>query len=94
MAKIDNIDLGEFPLLLAPMEDVSDPPFRALCKENGADVVYTEFISSEGLIRNAAKSAFSQNKKPKRLYKEFNQFGTKDSGYKYYSSGGNVFKGR
>ena len=48
--------MGSFPLLLAPMEDVSDPPFRALCKENGADVVYTEFISSEGLIRNAAKS--------------------------------------
>ena len=46
----------EFPLLLAPMEDVSDPPFRALCKEMGADVVYTEFISSEGLIRNAQKS--------------------------------------
>tara|TARA_Y100000361_G_C11061580_1_gene290775 strand:+ start:57 stop:242 length:186 start_codon:yes stop_codon:yes gene_type:complete len=45
-------------------------------------------------IKNAAKSAFSQNKKPKRLYKESNQFGTKDSGYKYYSSGGNVFKGR
>ena len=56
MAKIDNIELGEFPLLLAPMEDVSDPPFRALCKEQGADVVYTEFISSEGLIRDAAKS--------------------------------------
>jgi len=56
VVKIGNIDLGEFPLLLAPMEDVSDPPFRALCKENGADVVYTEFISSEGLIRNAAKS--------------------------------------
>ncbi len=56
MAKIDNIDLGDFPLLLAPMEDVSDPPFRALCKEQGADVVYTEFISSEGLIRDAAKS--------------------------------------
>ena len=56
MAKIGNIELGEFPLLLAPMEDVSDPPFRALCKENGADVVYTEFISSEGLIRDAAKS--------------------------------------
>ncbi|MBZ9651628.1 tRNA dihydrouridine synthase DusB [Psychroflexus montanilacus] len=56
MAKIDNIDLGEFPLLLAPMEDVSDPPFRALCKEYGADMVYTEFISSEGLIRDAAKS--------------------------------------
>jgi nifR3 family TIM-barrel protein len=56
MAKIGNIDLGEFPLLLAPMEDVSDPPFRTLCKEQGADVVYTEFISSEGLIRDAAKS--------------------------------------
>ncbi|WP_299362902.1 tRNA dihydrouridine synthase DusB [Winogradskyella sp.] len=56
MVKIDNIELGEFPLLLAPMEDVSDPPFRALCKEQGADVVYTEFVSSEGLIRNAAKS--------------------------------------
>ena len=56
MVKIGNIELGEFPLLLAPMEDVSDPPFRALCKEKGADVVYTEFISSEGLIRNAVKS--------------------------------------
>lgn len=56
MAKIGNIELGNFPLLLAPMEDVSDPPFRALCKEQGADVVYTEFISSEGLIRDAAKS--------------------------------------
>lgn len=56
MAKIGSIDVGDFPLLLAPMEDVSDPPFRALCKEQGADVVYTEFISSEGLIRDAAKS--------------------------------------
>ncbi len=56
MAKIGDIDVGDFPLLLAPMEDVSDPPFRALCKEYGADVVYTEFISSEGLIRDAAKS--------------------------------------
>ena len=56
LVKIDDIELGLFPLLLAPMEDVSDPPFRALCKEQGADVVYTEFISSEGLIRNAAKS--------------------------------------
>jgi hypothetical protein len=56
LAKIGNIDVGEFPLLLAPMEDVSDPPFRALCKDQGADVVYTEFISSEGLIRDAAKS--------------------------------------
>ena len=56
MVKIGDIELSDFPLLLAPMEDVSDPPFRALCKEYGADVVYTEFISSEGLIRNAAKS--------------------------------------
>src|SRR5687767_8274805 len=56
MVKIGNIELGEFPLLLAPMEDVSDPPFRAVCKEGGADLMYTEFISSEGLIRDAAKS--------------------------------------
>ena len=56
MVKIGDIQLPDFPLLLAPMEDVSDPPFRALCKEQGADVVYTEFISSEGLIRDAAKS--------------------------------------
>lgn len=56
MVKIGDIELPEFPLLLAPMEDVSDPPFRALCKEHGADLVYTEFISSEGLIRDAAKS--------------------------------------
>lgn len=56
MVKIGNIELGSFPLLLAPMEDVSDPPFRALCKKFGADLMYTEFISSEGLIRDAAKS--------------------------------------
>ena len=56
MVKIGNVEVGKFPLLLAPMEDVSDPPFRAVCKENGADVMYTEFISSEGLIRNAAQS--------------------------------------
>jgi nifR3 family TIM-barrel protein len=56
LVKIGDIELSDFPLLLAPMEDVSDPPFRALCKEQGADVVYTEFISSEGLIRDAAKS--------------------------------------
>ncbi|NIJ44410.1 nifR3 family TIM-barrel protein [Wenyingzhuangia heitensis] len=56
MVKIGDIELCDFPLLLAPMEDVSDPPFRALCKEQGADLVYTEFISSEGLIRDAAKS--------------------------------------
>ena len=54
--KIGNIELGDFPLLLAPMEDVSDPPFRSVCKENGADLMFTEFISSEGLIRNAEKS--------------------------------------
>jgi nifR3 family TIM-barrel protein len=56
MVTIGNISLGEFPLLLAPMEDVSDPPFRALCKKHGADGMYTEFISSEGLIRDAANS--------------------------------------
>ena len=56
MVKIGNIEIGEFPLLLAPMEDVSDPPFRALCKAYGADLMFTEFISSEGLIRDAAKS--------------------------------------
>ena len=56
MVKIGNIELGEFPLLLAPMEDVSDPPFRAVCKDKGADLMYTEFISSEGLIRDAIKS--------------------------------------
>ncbi|MAZ31094.1 MAG: tRNA dihydrouridine synthase DusB [Flavobacteriales bacterium] len=56
MVKIGNIELGEYPLLLAPMEDVSDPPFRELCKQHGADLMYTEFISSEGLIRDAVKS--------------------------------------
>lgn len=56
MVKIDQIELPDFPLLLAPMEDVSDPPFRAVCKDNGADLMYTEFISSEGLIRDAIKS--------------------------------------
>src|SRR5205809_3038583 len=56
MIEIGNIRLKDFPLLLAPMEDVSDPPFRAVCKQNGADLMYTEFISSEGLIRSAAKS--------------------------------------
>lgn len=56
MVKIGTIELGTYPLLLAPMEDVSDPPFRYVCKQHGADMMYTEFISSEGLIRNAAKS--------------------------------------
>ena len=56
MVKIGDIALGDFPLLLAPMEDVSDPPFRAVCKVGGVDLMYTEFISSEGLIRNARQS--------------------------------------
>src|SRR6187402_569019 len=56
MVKIGNIQLGDFPLILAPMEDVSDPPFRAVCKDQGADLMFTEFISSEGLIRDAIKS--------------------------------------
>lgn len=56
MVKIGDISLGAFPILLAPMEDVSDPPFRAVCKQHGADLMYTEFISSEGLIRDARKS--------------------------------------
>lgn len=56
MVKIGPIELPDFPLLLAPMEDVSDPPFRYVCKQYGADLMYTEFISSEGLIRDAIKS--------------------------------------
>ncbi len=68
MPKIGHIELPEFPLLLAPMEDVSDPPFRALCKDNGADLMYSEFISSEGLIRDAMKSRqkldFSEEERP------------------------------
>jgi nifR3 family TIM-barrel protein len=56
VVKIADIELGDFPLLLAPMEDVSDPPFRYVCKQNGADLMFTEFISSEGLIRDAIKS--------------------------------------
>lgn len=56
MVKIGKLILPDFPLLLAPMEDVSDPPFRAVCKDNGADLMFSEFISSEGLIRNAIKS--------------------------------------
>ena len=56
MIKIGNVELPDFPLLLAPMEDVSDPPFRRLCKMHGADMMYSEFISSEGLIRDAIKS--------------------------------------
>jgi tRNA-dihydrouridine synthase B len=56
VVKIGNVELGKFPLLLAPMEDVSDPPFRALCKKNGADMMYTEFISSDGLVYEAESS--------------------------------------
>ncbi|MBP6639143.1 MAG: tRNA-dihydrouridine synthase family protein, partial [Bacteroidia bacterium] len=56
MVKIAGIDIAEFPLLLAPMEDVSDPPFRMICKQQGADLVYTEFIAVDGLIRDADKS--------------------------------------
>ena len=56
MVRIGSVELGEFPLMLAPMEDVSDPPFRALCKKQGCDMMYTEFISVEGLIRDAEKS--------------------------------------
>ncbi len=68
MPQIGTIQLPEFPLLLAPMEDVSDPPFRAVCKDNGADLMYSEFISSEGLIRDAMKSRqkldFSEEERP------------------------------
>ncbi len=68
MPQIGTIQLPEFPLLLAPMEDVSDPPFRAVCKKNGADLMYSEFISSEGLIRDAIKSRhkldFSEEERP------------------------------
>lgn len=68
MPQIGKIILPEFPLLLAPMEDVSDPPFRAVCKDNGADLMYSEFISSEGLIRDAIKSKkkldFTEEERP------------------------------
>ena len=68
MTTIGNISLPGFPLLLAPMEDVSDPPFRAVCKTNGADLMFSEFISSEGLIRDAIKSRmkldFSEEERP------------------------------
>ena len=56
MVKIGDLELGDCPLLLAPMEDVTDPPFRHLVKKNGADLVYTEFISADGLVRDAEKS--------------------------------------
>ena len=54
--KIDNIELGKYPVLLAPMEDVTDPAFRLMCKQFGADLVYTEFVSSDALIRQVNKS--------------------------------------
>ena len=79
MVKIDSIELPDFPLLLAPMEDVSDPPFRALCKENGDDVVYTEFISSEGLIRDAAKSVMKLD-----IYEKERTVGIKSFGANLY----------
>lgn len=59
--KIRNIDLGEKPVLLAPMEDVTDPAFRLLCKEFGADMVYTEFVSSDALIRSVGKTLLKLN---------------------------------
>ena len=54
--KIAGIDLGDKPLFLAPMEDVTDPSFRYVCEMFGAEMVYTEFISCDGLIRDAAKT--------------------------------------
>ena len=59
--KIATIDLGEKPLFLAPMEDVTDPSFRFMCKRYGADMVYTEFIPSDGLIRDASKALAKLN---------------------------------
>ena len=61
--KIDNIDLGDKPLMLAPMEDVTDPSFRYLCKMYGAQMMYTEFISADGLIRDGKKSAADSEQK-------------------------------
>ena len=55
--KIGQIDLGKYPILLAPMEDVTDPAFRLMCKRFGADMVYTEFVSSDALIRAVSKTA-------------------------------------
>ena len=68
MVKIGNIELCEFPIILAPLENVTDPPFRLLCKHYGADLMFTEFISSEGLIRDAVNSVkkleFEQSERP------------------------------
>ena len=59
--KIGDIDLGERPVMLAPMEDVTDPSFRLICREQGAKMVYTEFVSSEALVRNIASTARKLN---------------------------------
>lgn len=59
--KIRNIDLGEKPVLLAPMEDVTDPAFRLMCKKFGADMVYTEFVSADALIRSVSKTLLKLN---------------------------------
>ena len=80
MGKIAGIDLGDFPLLLAPMEEVSDPPFRAICKELGADMVYTEFIPSEGLIRHVERSL-----KKLTLYEEERPIGVQIFGHRIES---------
>jgi len=54
--RIGTIDLGKYPVLLAPMEDVTDSSFRLLCKQFGADMVYTEFVSCDALTRHIAKT--------------------------------------
>ena len=68
MIRIDDLILEGFPVLLAPMEDITDPPFRALCRRYGADMSYSEFISSDGLIRGAEKSVvkldFDEQERP------------------------------
>ncbi|MCD6111713.1 MAG: tRNA dihydrouridine synthase DusB [Bacteroidales bacterium] len=61
MVKIGNIEVGDFPIILAPMENITDQPFRKICKRFGADLMFTEFISSEGLIRDAQKSVKKLN---------------------------------
>ncbi len=78
--KIGKLDLGDFPVFLAPMEDVSDPPFRKLCRRLGADMVFTEFISTEGLIRDAEKSV-----KKLDVYDEERPVGIQIFGHHLYS---------
>ena len=70
--KIGDIDFGKYPVLLAPMEDVTDPSFRLLCKEFGADMVYTEFISSDALIRsiNRTRQKLTISKKERPVGKQ------------------------